>query len=515
MIIIKIQNGHKGRFQSLEVVVEFYYSGLEYVKSLFILSIFASYMKKSILIIIFLFSSLISAVAGDLEKDNSSTSGYIRAYFNNPVDTSVATGEKAGYLHYAIDDTLIAYINRAKYTIDVAVYNFIQSSQIADIAAAINAAFANGIRIRWIYNSSSSNSGLNQLNSNIPTLESPTSSEYGIMHHKFMVIDANSSVESDPIVWTGSTNWNSGQMNFDINNVVVLQDKNLALAYTAEFNEMWGDTGATPNLTNSKFGPYKTNNTQHIFNIGGKTVECYFSPSDNTNDYILNSINSANSEIFLGVYTFTLSEDAYAIKDKIQNQGVYVAGIIDQFSEGFSPYNILQPVMGSQLKVFNNSSSIYHNKLVIVDACDYNSDPLVETGSHNWTFSANTINDENTLIIHDSTITNMYYQSFKKDFASLGGVLDPCIFTGIVNANELAQVNVFPNPSTGILYAEQLNNNFDNIFITDLTGKTILQKSISNTGNIKLSTENISNGIYFISFSGKDKFVKKKLIIRH
>ena len=109
-------------------------------------------MKKSIVIIIFLFSSLISAVAGDLEKGNSSSSssGYIRAYFNNPVDTSVATGEKAGYLHYAIDDTLIAYINRAKYTIDVAVYNFIQSSQIADIAAAINAAFANGIRIRWI-----------------------------------------------------------------------------------------------------------------------------------------------------------------------------------------------------------------------------------------------------------------------------------------------------------------------------------------------------------------------------
>ena len=492
---------------------------LYFVENLFILSIFVSYMKKSIVIIIFFCTTLISTIAKDLGKDNnstsSSTSGFIRVYFNNPVDTSVATGEKAGYLHYAIDDTLIAYINRAKYTIDVAVYNFIQSSQIADIAAAINAAYTNGIRIRWIYNSSSSNSGLNQLNSNIPTLSSPTAPEYGIMHHKFMVIDANSSVESDPIVWTGSTNWNSGQMNFDINNVVVLQDKNLALAYSAEFNEMWGDTGATPNLSNSKFGPYKTNNTPHIFNIDGKTVECYFSPSDNTNDYILNSINSANSEIFLGVYTFTLSEDAYAIKDKIQNQGVYVAGIIDQFSEGFSPYNILQPVMGSQLKVFNNSSSIYHNKLVIVDACDYNSDPLVETGSHNWTFSANTVNDENTLIIHDSTITNMYYQSFKKDFASLGGVLDPCIFTGIFNVNEVAQINVFPNPSTGILYAEQLNINFDNIFITDLTGKMIMQKSISNTDNIKFSTENISSGIYFISFSGKDKLVKKKLVIRH
>ena len=48
-------------------------------------------------------------VAKDLGKDNnstsSSTSGYIRVYFNNPVDTSVATGQKANYLLYAMDDT--------------------------------------------------------------------------------------------------------------------------------------------------------------------------------------------------------------------------------------------------------------------------------------------------------------------------------------------------------------------------------------------------------------------------
>ena len=85
-------------------------------------------MKKSIVIIIFFCTTLISTIAKDLGKDNnstsSSTSGFIRVYFNNPVDTSVATGEKAGYLHYAIDDTLIAYINRAKYTIDIAIYSF-------------------------------------------------------------------------------------------------------------------------------------------------------------------------------------------------------------------------------------------------------------------------------------------------------------------------------------------------------------------------------------------------------
>lgn len=460
-----------------------------------------------------------SIIAKEPSKNKISSSsvstGDIRVYFNNPVDTTVATGRHAVYLYNAVDDTLVAYINRAKYTIDVAVYNFIQSSQIADIAAAINNARANGIRIRWIYNGTSSNSGLTQLNTNIPTLSSPTTVDYGIMHNKFMIIDANSSNDSDAIVWTGSCNWNSGQMNTDINNVIIIQDKNLAQAYTEEFNEMWGDTGAIPDLNNSKFGPFKTDNTQHIFNIGGITVECYFSPSDNTNDYILNSLNSANSQIFFGVYTFTLREDADAIKNKIQNQGVYAAGIIDQFSEGYTPYSVLQPVMGNLLKVYTNSNSIYHNKLVIVDPCDYNSDPLVETGSHNWTFSANTINDENMLIIHDSTITNFYYQSFRQNFKNLGGTLDVCIPTGITETNELTLVNVFPDPSDGDVNIEELNRNFENISLSDLTGKTILKKNISNSDKVKFNIGNIGNGIYILTIEGENKLLKHKLIIQH
>ena len=42
-----------------------------------------------------------------------------------------------------------------------------------------------------------------------------------------------------------------------------------------------------------------------------------------------------------------------------------------------------------------------------------------------------------------------------------------------------------------------------------------MKKSISNIDKIKVNTVEISNGIYFISFIGKDKFVQKKLIIQH
>ena len=40
------------------------------------------------------------------------------------------------------------------------------------------------------------------------------------------------------------------------------------------------------------------------------------------------------------------------------------------------------------------------------------SDPLVITGSHNWSTAAETNNDENTIIIHDANIANQFYQEF-------------------------------------------------------------------------------------------------------
>src|SRR5665213_2386398 len=172
---------------------------------------------------------------------STNSSGKITVYFNNPVNNAVSTGVNAIYLNQTSDDTLIAYINRAKYTLDIAVYNYIQTAGISNIATAINNAYARGVKIRWIYNGSSSNSGLSQLNAGIHTLGSPTSSAYNIMHNKFMIVDAHSSNVNDPLVWTGSMNWDEEQMNSDYNNVIIIQDKNLAAGYTTEFNEMWGD----------------------------------------------------------------------------------------------------------------------------------------------------------------------------------------------------------------------------------------------------------------------------------
>jgi phosphatidylserine/phosphatidylglycerophosphate/cardiolipin synthase-like enzyme len=435
----------------------------------------------------------------------------IKTYFNKPVNNNVSTGVNAIYLNQTMDDTLVAYINRAKFTLDIAVYNYSASSFIADIAGAVNAAYARGVVVRWIYDGGSSNTGLATLNTSIPKLASPTGSNYTIMHNKFMIVDANSTNLNDPIVWTGASNWGSNQFNSDYNNTIVIQDKNLALAYTTEFNEMWGSATTTPNLSLSKFGPFKSDNTPHFFTIEGKTVELYFSPSDGTTNKIIQAVNSANHSMYFGVYTFTENDISNAIIPKIQ-QGVYTLGIIDDFSVGYTPITDLSPIMNSNLIIYNQNNS-YHSKLLIVDPCNPNSDPLVLTGSHNWSGAANTDNDENTLIIHDDTIANVYYQSFHKDFTDAGGTLTPCsILASNEELNFSNSIKIFPNPSQGKFTIQSNNNEPLHLSIISTEGKTIIDQETSLTG----FEINLTTGMYLIKLTKETgSYICKKLLINN
>jgi hypothetical protein len=450
-----------------------------------------------------------------LLQNNSSgnSTGKITIYFNHPVNNSVSTGVNAIYLNQTIDDTLVAYINRAKFTLDIAVYNYIQTAAIASISTAINNAYSRGVKIRWIYNGSSSNTGLSQLNNNINTLASPTSSAYNIMHNKFMIVDAHSGNANDPIVWTGSTNWDDQQINSDYNNVIIIQDKNLAAAYTTEFNEMWGDTGLVPNAVNSRFGPFKTNNTPHTFTIGSRTIELYFSPSDGTNGKILNAISSANNTLYFGVYTFTETNDADSIKAKDQ-AGIYTAGIMDQYSQTFTPYTTLSPVMGNMLKVYSGNF-LYHNKFLIVDACDSTSDPLVLTGSHNWSASADTKNDENTLIVHSAIVANIYYQSFNQNFSDLGGTLSPPCTVTAISESPNGNISIYPNPSSSEIFVE---TNFEGTVHTEIfdgTGQLVSQTITKGETKFPINISDLKDGIYFLKISNDKNSVSRKIIISH
>ncbi len=336
---------------------------------------------------------------------NSVSSGDMKIYFTGTVDNSVSTGTNAIQINDAVDDTCMAYINRAKYTIDLAMYNF-SLTGLSNIASSLNAANARGVVVRVVADGSTANTGMEALNGNIKKIARPAGD--GIMHNKFMIIDANSANANDPIVWTGSCNWTNNNVNIDANNVLFIQDKSLAAIYKIEFEEMFGSTTATPNAAQAKFGAAKSENTPHEITIGNKRVEIYFSPSDAVNGQLIAHINTANNDLEVATMLMTRSDVGSAIAARA---AAGAAGQVVVNDTNYQTYNTLKTALGDSYRQYGESG-ILHSKYLIVDQSNPASDPLVWTGSHNWSSAADQKNDENTLVIHDATVANIYYQEF-------------------------------------------------------------------------------------------------------
>jgi len=343
----------------------------------------------------------------------SVSTGTFKVYFTRPVDTTVATSEKAIQIYRAADDTCIAYINRAKQSIDLAIYNF-NVEGIANIAGALNAAYSNGVVVRVVTDGKTNNSGIPELNPGIGKIARPAST-IGIMHNKFMVIDGNSTNPNDPVVWTGSCNWTDQNVNTDANNVLFIQDASLAKVYTLEFNEMFGSSSAQPEAGNAKFGSDKADNTPHELIIGGKRVEVFFSPSDGVNSQLVDHINTADNDLEIGTMLITRTVISDAIIERF-NAGVNSKVIISNRNTSSQVVPQLSEALGNNFREYHEQG-LLHSKVMVVDQSNTSSDPFTWTGSHNWSDAANVSNDENTIVIHDPLITNLFYQEFTKRYS--------------------------------------------------------------------------------------------------
>ena len=349
-----------------------------------------------------------------LYMTRSLSSGDKKVYFNQPVSYEYAhEGNEAIYVDRAIDDTLIEYIKRATMSIDIAIYNTTSSTTVSDYISALNDAHDAGIDVRVIYNGNTGNTGIDNLHPDIPRLESPEAdfnAGIGIMHNKFIVFDAEATDADLPLVWTGSTNLTPNQINRDPNNVIIIQDQSLARTYTVEFNEMWGSETMTPDENNAKWGQEKEDNTPHFFNIGGDHVECYFSPSDGTQSRLIKAIYDAEDELMINTMLITREQIASAITNQ-HDAGVNVAMHINSEGESSQVIDQLKSSLNGRLAEYSSVTGQLHHKLMFANAIS-NNGPYVLTGSHNWSFSADNRNDENTLIIYNEDIVNQYFQEF-------------------------------------------------------------------------------------------------------
>ena len=429
----------------------------------------------------------------------SESSGKISVYFNRNVDNSFATEEEAISLFGATDDTIIAQIDRAQITLDVAAYNI----NSGPIVQAINNALTRGVTIRYIAEGQNANSALANLDASIPVLYRQNATSSG-MHNKFIIVDANN-VDS-ALVLTGSTNFTSNNMFSDPNNMVIIQDQALARAYTLEFNEMWGSADAEPNFAESRFGEFKANNTPEKFIIGGTPVELYFSPSDNTTAAIKKAIETADYNLDFALLTITNNILANAIADKVS---IFLTprGIVETPGGSGSDFEMLINE-GVLMLSHEGISGQLHHKYATIDYSQPESDPLVVTGSHNWSSAAETVNDENTLVIHNSRVANLYFQEFMALYGVVSGLEEQSV----------GHLALYPNPAADtftLLFDSQ--NMVDGILrITDIQGKEVFSKgfeSFRGQNKMEIYIGALKKGIYVVSLSGEWGRTAEKLVV--
>jgi hypothetical protein len=92
--------------------------------------------------------------------------------------------------------------------------------------------------------------------------------------------------------------------------------------------------------------------------------------------------------------------------------------------------------------------------------------------------------------------------------------------TGVLGLNELETIalNVYPNPTSGLLNISFEANNADFVItLTDLQGRVISSKEMSNLNGTQLvtfSTENVASGSYIVTVASNGTKTTKNVVVR-
>ncbi|MBV9390077.1 MAG: phosphatidylserine/phosphatidylglycerophosphate/cardiolipin synthase family protein [Chroococcidiopsidaceae cyanobacterium CP_BM_ER_R8_30] len=256
------------------------------------------------------------------------------------------------------------------------------------------------------------------------------SASSGIMHHKFVIVDGRTLIVT-------SANFTAkqihGAMNHpesqgDANNLLKIESPQLVALFSQEFNLMWGDgPGGRPET--KRFGLLKPFRPIQPVQVGNTLVEVNFSPTSSSqpweqsgNGLIGQTLSTARKSIDLALFVFSAPRLADVLEVDHQ-QGVQERTLISQdfayrpYSEGlvmqgiasrsckYKPWqNPLTTVGVPQLP----QGELLHHKFAVIDG------QTVITGSHNWSEAANTKNDEDLLVIHNSTVAAHFQREFER-----------------------------------------------------------------------------------------------------
>ena len=263
----------------------------------------------------------------------------------------------------------------------------------------------------------------------------------GLMHHKFVVVDAAHIV-------TGSANFTLSGLHGDwlipesrgnANALLAIHSPALATAYIEEFDLMWGD--GPDGEPDSLFGSPKPARPARAFSLPGSQVTVQFSPhradtprEHTTNGIIADTLSRAQQSADLALFVFTDQGIANALAT---NTGLTVRTLIDRsfiYRSHSEALDMLGLALSDHRCQYEQDNYLWspaiatvgypeladgdklHHKFALLD------NRTVIIGSHNWSKAANHTNDENLLIIENATVAQHFQQEFERLYkqANLG-----------------------------------------------------------------------------------------------
>lgn len=150
-------------------------------------------------------------------------------------------------------------------------------------------------------------------------------------------------------------------------------------------------------------------------------IEIYFSPKGGAAAAIEKRMDEAKESILVMAYAIsepTLTRSLIAASKR----GVSCRLIVDRHEQNAAGTTARQIKKAGITTTVDRACKLMHHKFAIIDS------RVVVTGSMNWSASGDTLNAENTLIIEDKAIANIFTEEFNKRLkTSSAFMLDPIL----------------------------------------------------------------------------------------
>lgn len=323
---------------------------------------------------------------------------------------------------------LAAFADAALHTLDVAIYDFRLSADLAAVVVgALLQATARGVTVRIAYDAGKPAEADQAVFTALAADPAPvgtaawvrdhfsgtavqtraiTAPSGQLMHSKYVVRDSG---HRGAAVWTGSANWTDDAWNYQENNLLTITSAPLATGYQSDFDQLWaageiqrtgaGDAGST--------------------RAGTIRIDWDFAPAGGAgiDAYLVKQVQVARTRIVLASMVITSHPLLAALATAIE-RGTPVSGVYDAGQMGPIAYNweqnphatdtvahwklLKDRLVGKQSVPYTPTGvhDFLHDKILVTDT-------RVATGSYNLSANAQH-NSENQVHIADQGLADRY-----------------------------------------------------------------------------------------------------------